>query len=57
VRPVNRPDLVINPFQYPPEVRDKDYQYYMLTVGEIPATISEGDPIQLYQTDPDIKLL
>jgi hypothetical protein len=25
VRPINRPDLVINPSRYPPEVRDKDY--------------------------------
>ena len=25
VRPVNRPDLVMNPFRYPIEVRDEDY--------------------------------
>ena len=43
VRPVNRPDLVMNPFRYLIEVRDEDYQYYRLTVGEIAAITSEGD--------------
>jgi hypothetical protein len=57
VRPINRPDLVINPSRYPLEVRDKDYQYYRLTIREITITSNKGDPVQLYQTDPNIKLL
>ena len=57
VRPINRPDLVMNPSRYPPEVRDEDYRYYRLTIGEIAVTSSEGDPVQLYQTDPDVELL
>jgi hypothetical protein len=43
VRPINRPDLVINLSQYPLEVRDKDYQYYRLTIREITITSSKGD--------------
>jgi hypothetical protein len=43
VRPINRPDLVINLSQYPLEVRDKDYRYYRLTIREIAITSSEGD--------------
>jgi hypothetical protein len=48
VRPINRPDLVINPSRYPLEVRDKDYRYYRLTVREITITSSKGDLVQLY---------
>jgi hypothetical protein len=43
VRPINRPDLVINPSRYPPEVRDKDYRYYRLIIREITVTSSKGD--------------
>jgi hypothetical protein len=43
LRPINRPDLVINLSRYPPEVRDKDYRYYRLIVGEITVINSEGD--------------
>jgi hypothetical protein len=43
VRPINRPDLVINPSRYPLEVRDKDYRYYRLTIREITVTSSKGD--------------
>jgi hypothetical protein len=43
VRPINRPDLVINLFQYPLEVRDKDYRYYRLIVKEITITSSKGN--------------
>jgi len=45
VRPINRPDLVINPSQYPLEVRDKDYRYYRLTIREITITNSKGNPV------------
>jgi len=48
VRPINRPDLVMNPSRYPPEVKDEDYRYYRLTIREITITSSEGDPVQLY---------
>jgi hypothetical protein len=43
VRPINRPDLVINLSQYPLEVRDKDYRYYRLIVREITVISSEGN--------------
>jgi hypothetical protein len=43
VRPVNRPDLVINLSRYPLEVRDKDYRYYRLIVREITVISSKGD--------------
>jgi hypothetical protein len=43
VRPINRPDLVINPSRYPLEVRDKDYRYYRLTIREITVTSSKGN--------------
>jgi hypothetical protein len=43
VRPINRPDLVINLSRYSLEVRDEDYRYYRLTVREITVTSSEGD--------------
>jgi hypothetical protein len=43
VRPINRPDLVINPSRYSLEVRDKDYRYYRLTIREITVTNSKGD--------------
>jgi hypothetical protein len=45
VRPINRPDLVMNLSQYLLEVRDKDYRYYRLTIREITITSSEGDPV------------
>ena len=48
VRPINRPDLIINLSQYPLKVKDKDYRYYKLTIREIAVTSSEGDLVQLY---------
>jgi hypothetical protein len=57
VRPINRPDLVINPSRYSPEVRDEDYRYYRLIIREITVINSEGDLVQLYQTDLNVELL
>jgi hypothetical protein len=43
VRPINRPDLVINLSRYSPEVRDKDYRYYRLIIREITVISSKGN--------------
>ena len=34
-RPPNRPDLVINPFDYNEQTRNKDYRSYRLPIGSI----------------------
>jgi hypothetical protein len=48
VRPINRPDLVMNLSRYPLKVKDEDYRYYRLTIREIAIINSEGDLVQLY---------
>jgi hypothetical protein len=56
-RPPNRPDLVLNPFEYPQHTHNEDFQHNRLPLGTVVG--DAGQPIQpsLLRSDPDVEVL
>jgi hypothetical protein len=56
-RPPNRPDLVMNPFQYEQHTRDEHFRYNRLPVGAVQASSDQAPQPTLYRSDPDVEVL
>jgi len=56
-RPPNRPDLVMNPFQYEQHTRDEHFRHNRLPVGAVQASPDQALLPTLYRSDPDVEVL
>jgi hypothetical protein len=56
-RPANRPDIVLDPFQYDPETRNEDFRYDRLPVGHVVGLRGAAKLPLLFRYDRDVEVL
>lgn len=56
--PWNRPDIVLNPYDYPVSTTGEDYRYYRLPVGSVPTETANGNErLTINRSNPIIEPL
>jgi hypothetical protein len=56
-RPANRPDLVVNPFNYDQETRNEHSQHHRLPAGAVHHAPNQAVQPMLFHSDPDVEVL
>ena len=54
-RPTARPEVVMNPFEYPSETRNEDYRYHRLPVAQLQNAM--GLNVSVMRSDPELELM
>ena len=54
-RPTARPEVVMNPFEYPSETRNEDYRYHRLPVAQLQNAM--GLNVSVMWSDPELELM